>query len=583
MSISIEELEANNYVQKFDYTQYSHDNHVNVIPEESFHHLVTDTFKVITDTLRKTYGPYGSTIMISDQNETTTTKDGYNIYCALGFSHHYKRMVYLAIKKIIERVNNNVGDGTTSCILLAEKMFNHINAIVKNQEDKRNVKKILDDIEEYLQSNVAIQVDSVNGVIAPLTEWSLNNLIMLASNYDTDLTDYVMNALNPICEHTSDPNSKVTKINNVIVDTDNPYEVSKTTYKIDHLPGKYRVRVHMDTEFALSMSQPERVKILLYDHTFGASDWVNFFEGYDKESKIFIIARNFSKTFLDNEYVRYLKQLGLVKQPVKVYLCQIKGTYVQDELLDLGAVLNTKVRSINELTVDMNEVAEATVSVYNLNCLCFHDVEPPEDYITKLFLDYQNEKSYVKQTLLDERVRALKMDTSDALITVKAESSLEMKMISDKIDDCIHIARSAFNYGVVPNLLWYGFDRVLRHTPSDDQFSRKIHEAIEKSILELSDDIYYSKHANPSNEEKDLWEKQKDLFYLNDHGAHSFDIINDETVDRNYLPTSAQYDMEILIASISIVKYLLSSRALIFDAFLMTPQGDQGHFVRNDD
>lgn len=580
------EIEAMGYSKQYDYTQYSHDNHVNVIPEDAFHHLVTDTFKVITDVLRQTYGPYGSTILISDQNETTTTKDGYNIYCAMGFSHHYKRMVYLAIKKIIERVNNNVGDGTTSCILLAEKIFNRINELIKTPEDKRNIKTILDQLEEHLQSSVEMQVDSIpdGGVISPLTETAMNNLIMLASNYDTELTDQLMNAFIPICKDASNPDSKVVKMNNVIVDTDVPYEVSKTTYKVDYLPGNYRVRINMDSEFALSLSTPTKVKVLLYDHSFGASDWVNFFEGYDKESYIFIIARNFQKTFLENEYKRYLMQRGLVKLPATIYLCQILGDYIQDELADLGAVLQTKVRTINDLEVRMDEVPDVSLCVYNMNCLCFFDVESPDEYLYRLTLERSTEKSYVRRSILTDRIRALAMNTQDTLITVKAESSLEMKMISDKLDDCISIVKSAFNYGIVPNLLWYASDRIMRHTPHDEEhkLSMKVHEAISKSIMELADDIFYSKHSEPTNEEKTKWESVKTRYYLDTKGENSFDIITDEVVERTILPTSAQYDMEILIASISIVKYLLSSRALIFDAFLMTPQGDQGYFVKND-
>ena len=81
-------------------------------------------------------------------------------------------MVYLAIKKIIERVNTNVGDGTTSCILLAEKIFNKLNEIVKTPEDKRTIKTILDDIESYIQ--IPNEVD--NTYIKPLTESNLYNL-----------------------------------------------------------------------------------------------------------------------------------------------------------------------------------------------------------------------------------------------------------------------------------------------------------------------------------------------------------------------------------------------------------------------
>ena len=80
MSITINEAEIMGQGKMvYDYTQWGHDNHVNVITEQAFKKLVTDTFKTIVDVLKETYGPYGSCIMISENNETTATKDGYNI------------------------------------------------------------------------------------------------------------------------------------------------------------------------------------------------------------------------------------------------------------------------------------------------------------------------------------------------------------------------------------------------------------------------------------------------------------------------------------------------------------------------
>ena len=49
------------YDKVWDFTQYSHDNNVNVIPEDDFRRLVQETFKCIADNLRRTYGPYAST------------------------------------------------------------------------------------------------------------------------------------------------------------------------------------------------------------------------------------------------------------------------------------------------------------------------------------------------------------------------------------------------------------------------------------------------------------------------------------------------------------------------------------------
>ena len=44
-----EELAMAGYHKVYDYTQYSHENHVNIIPEDDFKHLVRDTFKYRND------------------------------------------------------------------------------------------------------------------------------------------------------------------------------------------------------------------------------------------------------------------------------------------------------------------------------------------------------------------------------------------------------------------------------------------------------------------------------------------------------------------------------------------------------
>lgn len=295
---SNEELEM--YEKVYDYTQYSHDNHVNVIPEASFKKLVHDTFHTITDTLRGTYGPYGSTMMISDQSQTTTTKDGYNVFEAMGFSHHYKRMVYLAIKKICERVNRNVGDGTTSCILLAEKIFNNLNEMVKTPDEKRHVLDILDKIETDLQKMELINPKEVK----PLNMDAMKGLINLASNYDESLTKTLIKAFNPVVDKET---QIIQSVRNVIPEADVDYSISpdsSTMYAIEYMPGQYRVRVNMGVEFALSMVNPTKVRLVLYDHAFNETDWLNFIEGYD-DTKTIILARTFMKSFMDSSWLRY--------------------------------------------------------------------------------------------------------------------------------------------------------------------------------------------------------------------------------------------------------------------------------------
>lgn len=565
------------YEKVYDYTQYSHDNHVNVIPEEAFKKLVHDTFRTITDTLRGTYGPYGSTMMISDQSQTTTTKDGYNVFESMGFSHHYKRMVYLAIKKICERVNRNVGDGTTSCILLAEKIYNNVNALVKTPDEKRQVLDILDKIEIDLQKTELIDSKEVK----PLNEDAMKGLINLASNYDERLTKVLMKAFAPVV----DKETKLVKsVRNVIPEADVDYSISQdstTMYSVEYMPGQYRVRVNMDVEFALAMVNPTKVRLVLYDHAFNDTDWLNFIEGYDGETRTIILARTFMKSFMDSSWLKYLKQCALSKHPVNIILAELKGDDVQNEFKDLAAILKTDIHTlVTSSRINHEELPEHTITIYKNNCLCLMDLtkgDIPTQYIEKLELERKKElsKSLVKQRIYTDRLTALRMDTKDTLITVRGSSSLEVKMIMDKIDDCTSIVRSALAYGIVPNLLVYGYRR-MAYKRRDDSLTRKIKVAIQKSIVGLFADIMKSKYGEEYDDSMiEKYTKGEFSIYKR---LTSFDIISETACNIEDLPTSSQYDLEVIAASISIVKYLLTSRALIFDAHLMTPQGDQGHY-----
>lgn len=564
----------------YDYTQYSHDNDVNVIPEQDFKKLVTDTFAIIADTLRTTYGPYGSTVLLAQGNEITSTKDGHNVFEALGFSNHYKRNVYLTIKKIIDRVNDNVGDGTTTCILLAEKIFDNLNNYIKSPEDKRNVLLVLNKIETFL-SRTDNRDDKY---VSALNKSSFANLINVADNYDNDLTEYLTEAFNPIYDEAGN----VMSVRNVITDASIDTACDGNMYEIDYLPGKYRIRVNLDVEFGLTLQQPTNVKIALYDHAFAASDWNGFFKGYDDISDdtciTMILARSFNRSFMDNEYTRYLRTKMIAGKPIKIILCEIKGNYIQNEIADLGALLQTK--PINfETTVDVkhDELPMTKVSVYRGNALCFYDVESPTDYVNIIELEMKKDlsKSLIKKNEYVHRLNALRLKNEDTLITIKTSSSLECKMLCDKIDDCVAIVNSAMVHGVVPNMLQYVY-YLLERKYSDNRNIDPIVLCINTAIAGLFNIVWQSKYTNTRYDEMintaSSMVYSTKLIELGTKSPQSYDIISGEMVNPETLPTSAQYDLEVTTAAISIVKYLLTSRAFIFDAMIMKPTDDIGHY-----
>lgn len=560
----------------YDFTQYAHDNNVNVIPEEDFKRLTNETFKVISDILRNTYGPYGSLVTIACGNETTTTKDGYNVFNAVGFSHMYKRKVYLMVKEIIDRVNKHVGDGTTSCILLGEKMFRSIEKNTKTPDDKRNILSVLSDFEDMLQQHETVSEDRDLHNVRYLTLDSLRGLIRMAGNYDVNLVDILMEALKPQVD-----GEVVTAVRNVVVEPklDSDEEMG-TSYDVDFLPGDYRIRVNMDTEFALCYEDKRPVRIAVYDHPFSASDWNFFMQNFDKVSTTLIIARGFNRSFMDHEYTKYLRDCALVRQPPKIIMAEIKGDFLRDEIKDLCAVLHTEPIGLHAQAVEHETLPFVPIQIYKGNCMCFDMDEVPTQYIEALKMEMEADLSgsMVKHQLYKDRIRALSNTADDTMITVKASSQLELKMLVDKIDDCLSIVKSALEYGIVPNMLVYGYLRIKKYVEqSEDPQVETVGKDIMESIKGLFYDIWTSKHGDLQKEKADAI---ADELYDNDEVANvGFDIIRERYMNVEELPTSAQYDLEVIAAGIAIVKYLLTSRAMIFDSNILKPVDDTGKFM----
>lgn len=552
-----------------NYTDYSMETEFNVIPENDFKELVSETFNVIAQNLRATYGPYGSSIILADASspETTTTKDGYNVFLALGSKNPYKRMVYLTIKQIIERVNKNVGDGTTSCILVADKLFRNIETILTTPDKKRLAAKIFDDIEKDLQD---VSKD-MGTLIQPLKEEHFRNIISLAANYDENLTNVLMEAFDPkFDKNTGEVVSKRNVIPKSEVETD-----GNVSYKTEKLPGRYRVCVEMNPAYTRALSVPTKMKVVVFDHTFTQHDWSLLTEEHDKETDVIVLATGFSRDFMDNEYLKYLKDRALVKQPVRFLIGKIHGLFVQDEVQDLSAVLQQAPWSLNtHMNVNYNEIEDYDVQVVAGNCLCFDNVEPPTDHIETLKYDLKRDlsKSIAKKNHYIERIKALSMEAEDTILTVKAPTSLEAKLLSDKIDDCVSIINSAAENGVVPNLLKYAYFKLesLQDFEFDDEESLKnqIIMMMKLSIKGLFEDIWISKHSHEEDLTMDMFTTS--FYECEDQDFHeSFDIIEEEFRPMKEYCTSAQYDIEVIAAAISIVKYLITSKALVFDVSLL--------------
>ena len=255
----------------------------------------------------------------------------------------------------------------------------------------------------------------------------------------------------------------------------------------------------------------------------------------------------------------------------------MKSNYFKDDIQDLAAVLGQKVQTFHSGHVIHDILKDVQMQLIDGNTLCFTIDALPLDYIEKLRAEMNNDisGSMMANGVYKARLHALQCDANDTIIKVRSASPMELKMIVDKIEDCISIANSALQYGVIPNLFTYGYWRINTYQEQykDDPIVESVCNAIKVAITGLFDDIFKSKHLNKFEEKREVIKKQ--IYSL---PTTSFDIIKEAYTPIEEFPTSSQYDLEVISATIEIVKYLLTSRAMIFDAQLLKPVDDTGHY-----
>lgn len=220
-------------------------------------------------------------------------------------------------------------------------------------------------------------------------------------------------------------------------------------------------------------------------------------------------------------------------------------------------------------------------------------LETPTEYINTITdMFNQNIKdSYIAKTKFNERVAALSMNARNAILTVTSGSVAELNNVIDKIDDCVSIVESAFKFGVVPNMFVYGYNRIINimnETTNEDYFSLlgSISNSIKRLYSIIWETKYYVGFLSPEKEEFKVAQERflKCGYQVYDNPdkrlEYSFDIINEECVTWSQMPTSAQYDIEVISSAIAIIKQILTANMYVFDQNMLDNTGDSVSYSR---
>lgn len=164
----------------------------NVINDKYLQEVYTDTLQDLRNILVKSYGPYGSNTLIQKGENAFPeyTKDGHTILSNVHYNNIIEKTICSNILSITEYIVRNVGDGTTSAVLLSNYI---LKGLIKLQETLKKYNKIYAPIviDRTFNAIVDKMIEKIKENGREFTIEDAKKIAMISTNGDTEIADKI--------------------------------------------------------------------------------------------------------------------------------------------------------------------------------------------------------------------------------------------------------------------------------------------------------------------------------------------------------------------------------------------------------
>lgn len=603
-----------------NFLEYSNKNHCNIIPQKEFEELIHEVFNVISENISKSLGPLGSSATILDGMMTEATKDGFSIFKSYRFHNRYKKMIYNLIKAPCTRLNNTVGDGTTTAIVFASCLYNKYN------HNKNFIKST------YRLPRTFIQV--WDKVIEDLTNEIKKNSTAI------DPTDY--NTIYNIAYVTSNGNDEISKN---IADT-----YAKTNYPVikrkDSPTNKSYITPVVGFEFPANLIDEKYIRsedltveekdicVLVFDHKVERDLCDNLIIPINEVlrsmgKKLLVLASSFDRVLCDTvlqpyanyEFQKYREfnliaaqyQLGKLSQYQLRDLATVLRTFVinQDlakEIMDEHNQIGSQDAFVEKVMEDseykfyrlIGTSATALLSCKNGSIFRVDDIESDERYqeilreakkeLADTIATTDNERQSYASKIYEASSRVSQLEMNNYIYYIGANSALQKKITEDSIEDVIKCTRSAAKHGVVPGCQLSIINACgkflgqmtgeFKEFSVEDKLRVIVLEMIRDAVIDLYLKVLHGPDGQGILKTIDMWQhiistekgqtaiadnikkKCTEIIKTSIEKNQVFDLSTLEYSDK--IITSAETDILVLMAASELVKILISGNQCIF-------------------
>ena len=546
----------------------------NITSNKELKDTMGETLQFLSDTLRHSLGPYGSTTIIQDQYmHHQITKDGYSLLKKIYIEEDEPATILDFVKVISRTLVRKVGDGSTSSIIIANSLYKEL---TKTMEKYKIPPKDLLDVLNTLSKLITTDI---KGMAKPIDDdlEMLKHIAAVSTNNDLDY------------------GSLITEIFRVVgkygfIDL-RKSKTEKTYYEITN--GFEFKRGYI---LPIMANQPDRktciyedCHVLVVNAFLGESDQelVGDIIGrvcYGRKQPLLIIAKGYDTYF--TTFMQANMKNPNVSETLKCVAVDLamEGKENQDRLDDicisLGATLWDKANGETFLPgeFDLNRLGKCNrVVVTEKFCRLIEGQGDKQeiDYRIKMLTEEREEKSRNEGHIeLDEDVYILNKRISalqSSLAVLYVGGVTEDAKDTDKylIEDAVFACRSALQFGyivggnlIVPLVISEHKDEILEnlwntHRRMKKEFLEEVLVGVSRAFLDsyvtvlnncYLDENYSREVANSCIENKTFLNLKEDRM---------------ETMEETRIINSAETDIEILKSAISIIGLLATSNQFI--------------------
>jgi chaperonin GroEL len=128
----------------------------NVLNQEQTLEEIKNTLNFLSNTLSMTLGPYGSTTIVQDRMlQHFMTKDGYSVLKQIKVKEDLPRTIIDIVKGISRNLVRTVGDGSTSSIVISNSLFTELKNFIETYKvPPKDLIDMLNEVSIYLSNEI---------------------------------------------------------------------------------------------------------------------------------------------------------------------------------------------------------------------------------------------------------------------------------------------------------------------------------------------------------------------------------------------------------------------------------------------